>query len=120
MSYAKKNNNTISIQDGVLLQNLINMNVNTRIIDLTVGELVDLLSKQQPAQVIPEQKAKDKWLVYGLKGLAELFGCSKKQAYEIKNSGVIDSSISQYRRTIIVDANLALELMQKSKCKKNN
>ncbi len=48
--------------------------------------------------------------VYGLKGLAELFGCSKATAYNIKRSGKIDAAISQIGNTIAVDAELALEL----------
>ncbi len=48
--------------------------------------------------------------VYGLKGLATLFGCSKATAYNIKRSGKIDAAISQIGNTIAVDAELALEL----------
>lgn len=48
--------------------------------------------------------------VYGLKGIAELFGCSLPTANRIKQSGKIDKAVTQIGRKIIVDAELALEL----------
>lgn len=67
----------------------------------------------------PEQKGKDnseeqsstkKTFVYGLSGIARLFGCSIPTANRIKQSGKIDKAITQIGRKIIVDAELALEL----------
>lgn len=48
--------------------------------------------------------------VYGLSGIAQLFGCSIPTANRIKKSGRIDKAIKQIGRKIIVDAELALEL----------
>jgi hypothetical protein len=48
--------------------------------------------------------------VYGLVGIAKLFGCSMPTANRIKQSGKIDKAITQIGRKIIVDAELALEL----------
>lgn len=48
--------------------------------------------------------------VYGLRGLATLFGCSVPTANRIKRSGRIDRAITQIGRKIVVDAELALEL----------
>lgn len=48
--------------------------------------------------------------VYGLRGVAELFGCSLPTANRIKQSGRIDKAVTQIGRKIIVDADLALEL----------
>lgn len=48
--------------------------------------------------------------VYGLHGIAQLFGCSMPTANRIKKSGKIDKAIAQIGRKIIVDAELALEL----------
>lgn len=48
--------------------------------------------------------------VYGLSGLARLFGCSLPTANRIKQSGKIDRAITQIGRKIIIDADLALEL----------
>ena len=48
--------------------------------------------------------------VFGLSGLARLFGCSLPTANRIKQSGKIDRAITQVGRKIIIDADLALEL----------
>ncbi len=48
--------------------------------------------------------------VYGIEGIASLFGCSRPTANRIKKSGKIDRAITQIGRKIIVDAELALEL----------
>ena len=48
--------------------------------------------------------------VYGIAGIARLFGCSIPTANRIKQSGRIDKAITQIGRKIIVDADLALEL----------
>ena len=49
--------------------------------------------------------------VYGLAGIARLFGCSLPTANRIKQSGKINRAITQVGRKIIVDADLALELV---------
>lgn len=51
-----------------------------------------------------------KRFVYGIAGIAHLFGCSLPTANRIKKSGKIDRAITQIGRKIIVDADLALEL----------
>ena len=48
--------------------------------------------------------------VYGLAGIARLFGYSLPTANRIKQSGKINRAITQVGRKIIVDADLALEL----------
>ena len=52
----------------------------------------------------------EKQYVYGLAGIARLFGCSLPTANRIKQSGKINRAITQVGRKIIVDADLALEL----------
>ena len=51
-----------------------------------------------------------KRFVFGLDGICDLFGCSKSTAERIKQSGIIDAAISQVKRKIVVDADLALQL----------
>lgn len=87
------------------------INPNTRIIDLTVGELMNLLGREQ--KVVVDNTPKEKRLVYGIGGIAQLFNCSMTTANRIKASGKIDQAISQCGRMITVDADLALELMKK-------
>lgn len=52
----------------------------------------------------------DRKYVYGILGIAQLFGCSIPTANRIKKSGKIDKAITQIGRKIIVDAELAMEL----------
>ena len=77
---------------------------------LTVGELLDILQSERPVQKL--EKTPEKRIVYGLKGIAEIFGCSTSTAQRIKNSGKIKKAITQVGRKIIVDADLALRLFR--------
>ena len=83
---------------------------DTRIIDLTVGQLMQLLDKKQAPAEIKEEPEKAKRLVYGIAGIAQLFNCSMTTANRIKASGRIDAAISQHGRIIVVDADKALVL----------
>lgn len=82
----------------------------TRIIDLTVGQLMELFAKAQAPVTIPEAPEKAKRLVYGIAGIAQLFNCSMTTANRIKASGRIDEAITQHGRIIVVDADKALVL----------
>lgn len=62
----------------------------------------------QPPDILMDSANKE--YVYGMAGIAKLFGCSIPTANRIKQSGKIDKAITQIGRKIIVDANLALEL----------
>ena len=80
------------------------------------GEEFIMLSRhasvQTEAQPQPVTDASRKY-VYGIPGIARLFGCSLPTANRIKKSGKIDKAITQIGRKIIVDAELALELAGK-------
>ena len=86
----------------------------TRIIDLTVGQLMDLIAKAQ-APVVEKKPEQTKRLVYGISGIAQLFDCSLTTANRIKASGRIDDAITQHGRIIVVDADKALLLFNNSK-----
>lgn len=86
----------------------------TRIIDLTVGQLMDLIAKAQDP-VVEKAPELTKRLVYGIAGIAQLFNCSMTTANRIKASGRINRAIMQNGRTIVVDADLALELYNNNK-----
>jgi len=70
-----------------------------------------------------ENKNSEKKYVYGLDGIATLLGCSVPTASRIKRSGILDRAITQIGRKIVVDAELALELIkdneEEKKRKKN-
>lgn len=83
---------------------------DTRIIDLTVGQLMELLEQKQAPAEIKEEPEKAKRHVYGIAGIAQLFNCSMTTANRIKASGRIDKAISQHGRIIVVDAEKALVL----------
>ena len=68
--------------------------------------------QQTEAQLQPVTDTERKY-VYGILGIAKLFGCSLPTANRIKKSGRIDKAITQIGRKIIVDAELALELAGK-------
>ncbi len=80
------------------------------------GEEFIMLSRhasgQTEAQPQPVTDTSRKY-VYGIPGIARLFGCSLPTANRIKKSGKIDKAITQIGRKIIVDAELALELAGK-------
>lgn len=100
-------------------------NLNTPIWQLTVGEFLELQEraiKQQTRHHEIDNKPKrlEKTLVYGISGLAELLSCSKGTAQKIKNSGTIDKAVSQCGKKIVIDADLALELIRKDDGKITN
>jgi len=86
------------------------IDMNTPIWKLTVGELIEVINQVTPK---PEVKSDERKLVYGLRGIAELFGCSTSTAQRIKNSGKIKKAITQVGRKIVVNSELALNLYKK-------
>lgn len=81
---------------------------------LTVAEFLELQKAATvPQQPQPQQETGTPEYVYGISGLAELLGCSKSTAANIKRSGVIDAAIIQHNRTIIINASTALNLLNK-------
>lgn len=74
-----------------------------------------MLNKQGNKASSEEEAAKPRRLVYGIKGIADTFGCSIPTANRIKRSGIIDDAITQVGRKIVVDAVLALELAANAK-----
>ena len=88
---------------------------DTRIIDLTVTQLREVIDRAVEDSLRRRQPQENPTprLVYGIKGIAEIFGVSERQARYIKSSGVISRAIRQQGRTIITDAHMALELFGK-------
>ena len=73
---------------------------------LTVGEFKDLCNSLIPK---PKEEENDE-IVYGLDGLAKIFGVSKNQAYRMKRSGKYKEAIKQEGQVIITNKKKALEL----------
>ena len=97
--------------------------LDTRVIDLTLGQLLDAV-EARVRQVLADgeatqKKQEGKRYIYGLKGLAQLLGCSKTTASRVKQSGVIDRAITQVGALLIIDADMALELARAASNKRN-
>ena len=102
------------MQEKQLDLKLIEM-LNTPICKMDGKDLVYLIKgvlSEQIKQPTSESQKEEKHFVYGVKGIAQLFGCSKSTAARIKNSGVINDAITQVGRKIVVDADKALALVK--------
>ena len=78
---------------------------------MTGEEFLYLQQNSEQKEVQPTiTTGTSKKYVYGIAGIARLFGCSMPTANRIKQSGKIDKAITQIGRKIIVDTDLALEL----------
>ena len=88
---------------------------NKRVVDLTLGEVLDAIEARvkQTMSGQGRRDVVDRRMVYGLKGIQQLFNCSKTTASRIKQSGRIDAAISQIGDMIVIDADKALELNQR-------
>ena len=82
---------------------------------LTVGDLREILRGLQPGESQEVVKPTGR-LVYGLRGIQDLFHCSHKQAQFYKDH-VIQEAVSQNGRKIVVDADLALKLFNERRAK---
>ncbi len=76
----------------------------------TASQNDEAASNNTPSQPAPEKK-----YVYGIDGIAEIFGCSRPTASRIKKSGRINAAIRQIGRKIVVDVELALALVGRKK-----
>ena len=85
--------------------------INTRVIDLTLGELLDAIEARIRETRKEDAQGEDNT------PKPKLFGCSKTTASRIKASGKIDKAITQVGALIIIDADMALELAGKNKGK---
>ena len=83
----------------------------------TLGEFIDALLEKIGIMggVDVENSPTKKNLVYGLAGLCDLLGCSSSTANRIKKSGILNPAIYQVGKIIVIDADLALELLKVTK-----
>ena len=98
-----------------------NIDLSKPLFQCTLGDLKIILSDvliSTNFETMPEKTSKN--YVYGIQGLAKLFGCSVATAQRIKNSGEIDDAISQIGGVIVVDADYALDLLKVSKKYRSN
>jgi Protein of unknown function (DUF3853) len=86
-----------------------NLNLETPIVLLTVGQLMELLNKDKKQEVPTVQNATT--YVYGLTGIKRLFNVSHATAHRYKQT-ILRDAVRQNGRKIIVDAEKAVELFQ--------
>lgn len=79
-----------------------------------LSEVIARTVKEQISDSIILRENTNKY-VRGISGLAELLGCSKSTANRLKASGILDPAIKQVGRIIIVDSELALQLISNQK-----
>ena len=87
--------------------------------DLSIGEFWELYEQRYGVKPISSQdnvQPTHGRLVYGLRGIQDLFGCSHKQAQYYKDN-VIKEAVKQNNRKIVVDADYALELFNQRRKK---
>lgn len=78
------------------------------------------LTKQASSEesVVKTDTPSEKKYVYGIDGIAQIFGCSRPTASRIKKSGKINPAIHQVGRKIVIDVELALSLVGKKSGRK--
>lgn len=83
---------------------------------MTIGDLRELITEILDSRHSVEQEShsKNRRLVYGLRGIQELFKVSHKTAQQYKD-GILKPAVKQNGRKIVVDADLALELFERRK-----
>ena len=82
-----------------------------RAIDLTAGELAKILA----FEIVETQKQGNDTHSYsykGIKGIMDIFQCSKSKAMGIRASGIIDGACIQNGNSFLVDRDIALMLMR--------
>ena len=91
---------------------------NTPVWQLSVAELIELIDNQLNKTNDNDQKKTEKQYLYGIAGISKLFNCSLATANRIKRSGVIDKAIRQVGKKIIIDAELAMQLINEGRRKR--
>lgn len=85
---------------------------------LTVGELMEVLLpaigfQADNSKSIDEENGKK--YIYGVAGLAKLLGCSVSTAQRRISSGKLDKCIIRSGRLIIIDRDVALQILKGGK-----
>lgn len=91
----------------------LHVSADTPISQLTVGELIDVLTSHGIASSAQQPKATAKRYVYGIAGLAGLLNCSHPTAHRLKASGKIP--FTQAGRKLVFDEQAVLSALSKSK-----
>lgn len=77
--------------------------------------LITSITSGAQSQLPINQPKTEEHIVYGIAGIAQIFGCSIPTASRIKKSGIINDAVTQVGRKIVVNADKALELAKQNK-----
>ena len=77
--------------------------------------LITSITSGTQSQLPINQPKTEEHIVYGIAGIAQIFGCSIPTASRIKKSGIINDAVTQVGRKIVVNADKALELAKQNK-----
>ena len=92
-----------------------NVDLNKPLFQCTLGEFKSVIVEAIRDKELESLAATPpKKYVYGLAGLRELLGCSISTAERIRKSGIIDEAISRANNILVIDADLALDLLRVS------
>ena len=81
--------------------------------------LITSITTGAQGQLPINQPKTEEHIVYGIAGIAQIFGCSIPTASRIKKSGIINDAVTQVGRKIVVNADKALELAKQNKSNYN-
>ena len=100
---------------------------DTYLVHLTVGDLIEILKDKFPALTSPDKGTIDPQssdeptftgrLVYGIKGIEDIFHVSHKTAQEWKNTWLAPA-VRQSGRKIVTDVSYAFKLFDKCEKKR--
>lgn len=83
-----------------------------RAIDLTAQELAQVLLHELDLNHKTEPPS---YTYKGIKGIMEIFQCSKSKAMAMRSSGCLDDACVEYGNSFLVDRMLALSLMKEKR-----
>ena len=76
------------------------INEQTRLIDVTVGELLDYIKDNvKLQQETPQPEQEDKW-IYGVKAFAKRYGLSLRAANDIRHKKVLKDAVVKSLRKV--------------------
>lgn len=84
---------------------------NAPLYSLTVGQYVEMQTALGNLSAQPQQA--EKFYIYGLRGIMQLFGVSHKTAQQYKNP-FLAPACTQLGRTIIIDRDKAVSLFEET------
>lgn len=87
---------------------------NTQIKDLTVSQFKELCLSLFPCEAPSHDSKEDRFVIHGIKGLAEYLGCGKTKAWSIANNPTYAKAVMRAGRQVVVDGNTLNKIMRRN------